>query len=285
MKTNRLLQQARLQLKTAGCDAPQLDAELLLMFAWNVRRTDLIIRAHDSVPASIAADFETYINRRANREPLAYIVGEKEFWSRSFHVCPDVLIPRPETEHLIEAVLQAFPDRNGEYHFCDIGTGSGCIAITLACEYPNAHIIATDLSDAALQVARQNANTHQVSQRISFCQGDMFAAIADPSGFHAIISNPPYISEAEMHHLEQELAREPRSALTDEQDGLSFLATILHNAPRYLQPNGYIILETGLCGLPVTPKNLNYQQPIIDLAGQLRGGMYQSSATHSDQEC
>jgi len=275
MKTNRLLQQARLQLQASGCDAPQLDTELLLMLAWSVRRTDLIIRAHDSVPEPIAADFETYINRRANREPLAYIVGEKEFWSRSFHVCPDVLIPRPETEHLIEAVLQAFPDRNGEYHFCDIGTGSGCIAITLACEYPNAHIIATDLSDAALQVARQNANTHQVSQRISFCQGDMFAAIADTSGFHAIISNPPYVSEAEMRDLEQELAREPRSALTDEQNGLSFLATILQNGPRYLQPNGYIILETGLCGLPATPDNLNYQQPIIDLAGQLRGGIYQ----------
>jgi len=283
MKTNRLLQQARLQLQAAGCDAPQLDAELLLMFAWKVRRTDLIIRAHDPVPASIAADFETYINRRANREPLAYIVGEKEFWSRSFHVCPDVLIPRPETEHLIEAVLQVCPDRNGGYHFCDIGTGSGCIAITLACEYPNAHIVATDLSGAALQVARQNANTHQVSQRISFCQGDMFAAIADSSGFHAIISNPPYVSEAEMHGLEQELAQEPRSALTDEQDGLSFLATILRNGPHYLQPNGHIILETGLCGLPATPDTLNYQQPIIDLAGQLRGGIYQYSGVHSDQ--
>ena len=283
MKTNRLLQQASLQLQAAGCDAPRLDAELLLMFAWKVSRTDLIIRAHGPVPAPIAEDFETYISRRTNREPLAYILGEKEFWSRPFRVCPDVLIPRPETEHLIEAVLAAFPDRNGAYRFCDIGTGSGCIAVTLACEYPNANIVASDLSDAALQVATQNAHTHQVSQRITFRQGDMFAAIADSSEFHAIISNPPYVSKAEMHDLEQELAREPRSALTDEQDGLSFLATILDNAPRYLQPNGYIILETGLCGLPATPDNLTYQQLIIDLAGQLRGGIYQYSGTHYDQ--
>jgi len=276
MKTKQLLHQASLQLQAAGCDAPRLDAELLLMFAWSVRRTDLMIRAHDAVPANIVAAFEIYLGRRTRREPLAYIIGEKEFWSRPFRVCPDVLIPRPETEHLIEAVLAAFPDRNGAYRFCDIGTGSGCIAITLACEYPNANIVASDLSDAALQVATTNAHTHQVSQRITFRQGDMFAAIADSSAFHAIISNPPYVSKAEMDDLEQELAREPRSALTDEQDGLSFLATILDNAPDYLNPGGYIILETGLCGLPPTPDKLDYQQPIIDLAGQLRGGIYRA---------
>ncbi len=275
MMIREVLQHACIQLKEAGCDAPRLDAELLLMHVWHLRRTDLIVRADDAVPQNILTDFDNGLQRRINREPLAYILGEKEFWSHSFLVTPDVLIPRPETEHLIEAVLARFPDRNGDYCFCDIGTGSGCIAVTLACEFPNASIIATDISDAALSVARSNAEAHHVAHRICFRQGDMLAALQSKDGpFDAIISNPPYVAEAEMGELEKELAQEPRHALTDEKDGLHYLSTILRDGPAYLQAGAYIMLETGLCGLPATPENLTFEQAIYDLAGHLRCGIY-----------
>ncbi|MDQ6981972.1 MAG: peptide chain release factor N(5)-glutamine methyltransferase [Mariprofundus sp.] len=275
MNIRQLLRQTTEQLKQAGCKAPRLDAELLLMFVWHINRTDLIIRSHDEVSAAVENNFNILVKRRARREPLAYITGEKEFWSRPFAVTPDVLIPRPETEHLVEAVLEHFPNKNGSYHFCDIGTGSGCIAVTLACEYPQARIVATDISGAALDIARRNAENHGAGGRITFRQGDMLEALLENDAlFHAIISNPPYVAEHEMNGLEQELAQEPRCALTDEQDGLKYLTVLLHNAPTYLHTGGYIILETGLCGLPETPANLRYQQPIHDLAGHLRGGIY-----------
>jgi len=275
VNTRQLLRQAAAQLKQAGCDAPRLDAECLLMHAWQVGRTDLIIRADDIVPDSVVAAFNTLLQRRIRREPLAYILGEKEFWSRSFQVTPDVLIPRPETEHLIEAVLARFLDRNRDYHFCDIGTGSGCIAVTLACEFPNAAIIATDISDAALAIARRNAEGHGVGARITLRQGDMLAALQPKdSPFDAIISNPPYVAESEMGALEKELTLEPRHALTDEQDGLTYLTTILHDGPKHLHAGGYMMLETGLCGLPDTPKSMLFEQQIHDLAGHLRGGVY-----------
>jgi len=277
----QLLRQATVQLKQAGCDAPRLDAELLLMHVWHLGRTDLIVRADNIVPNSIAADFDALLQRRMRREPLAYILGEKEFWSRSFQVTPDVLIPRPETEHLIEAVLARFPDRNRAYRFCDIGTGSGCIAVTLACEFANAAIIATDISDAALAIARRNADSHGVGARITCRQGDMLAALQPQDGpFDAIISNPPYVAASEMGALAQELAQEPRHALTDEQNGLHYLATILRDAPAHLTADGYIILETGLCGLPATPENLILEQQVHDLAGHLRCGIYRRPIQH-----
>ncbi len=275
MNTRQLLLAATNQLKQAGCESSRLDAELLLMFAWQVGRTDLIIRASDEVPESVAKIFESVLERREQRQPLAYITGEKEFWSRSFHVTPDVLIPRPETEHLIEAVLETFPDQQAPYHFCDIGTGSGCIAATLACEYPHAQITATDISEAAIEVATQNAEALGISERMIFRTGDMLNALSMGDGpYHAIISNPPYVALHEMDALEQELSHEPRNALTDESDGLSFLSTILHKGMQHLLPQGYIIVETGPCGLPERPDQLHLEKELYDLAGLLRGALY-----------
>lgn len=275
----QLIQHATVRLKQAGCDAPKLDAELLLMFAWPCARTDLIIRSLDLVPESVQKQFHTLIQRRLQREPLAYIIGEKEFWSRPFHVTPDVLVPRPETEHLIEAAIEYFPNQQGYYHFCDIGTGSGIIAITLACEYPNAHIVATDISPPALKIASINAARHNVEDRITFKQGDMLQPLEQShTAFNAIISNPPYVAEHEMPALEQELSHEPRNALTDESDGLTFLTNILNNGPSYLHTGGLIMLETGPCGLPDTPDSLSFERLIHDLAGHARGGIYRSTS-------
>lgn len=275
MKTRELLRRAAARLQDAACDAPRLDAELLLMSAWSAGRTELIIRALDEVPQSIVEHFENMLSRREKREPLAYITGEKEFWSRPFHVTSDVLIPRPETEHLIEAVIESFPDQQGHYHFCDIGTGSGCIAITLACEYPNALVTATDISTAALKIAQHNAVALGVSQRLTWRSGDMLNALSgEDRPYNAMLSNPPYVALHEMAELESELDHEPEGALTDGGDGLSFLATILNEAPARLKKHGVIIVETGTCGLPQTPERLVLDKSIYDLAGLLRGARY-----------
>jgi len=270
-----LLRQAADGLKQAGCDTPQLDANLLLMHAWPCSRTELIMRANDSLPTGLQQRFDELVARRQQREPLAYIIGEKEFWSRSFRVTPDVLIPRPETEHLIEAVLTRYPDQQGCYRFCDIGTGSGCIAITLAAEYPQATVVATDISMPSLQLAQDNATANGVHQRMQWRHGDMLHALLPEDGpFDVIVSNPPYVTADEMHGLEAELAREPRHALTDEGDGLRFLAAILNDAPQRLRAGGRIIVETGSCGLPATPEKLQLETVIDDLAGLLRGAVY-----------
>ncbi len=276
MSAKEHLQQAIAKLQAADCESARLDAECLLMHAWGINRTQLIIKAHDDLPSDVAHIFSEYIVRRCKREPVAYIIGEKEFWSRSFNVSPDVLIPRPETEHLIEELLKLYPDTQAPYYFADIGTGSGCIAITIACEYPNAIVLATDISEKSLIIARSNAEKHVVSERVQFKQGDLYQAFdANTQAFDAILSNPPYVSVDEMHGLEQELHHEPSHALTDTKDGLSLLRILLNEAPNHLKQGAYILVETGLCGLPKTPDAITMLYSYHDLAGNLRGGVYQ----------
>ncbi|MCF7820968.1 MAG: peptide chain release factor N(5)-glutamine methyltransferase [Mariprofundaceae bacterium] len=275
MNTRDCLQQASDLLADAGCDSPRLDAELLLMHAWKVSKTDLIIRMHDQLPAPVRKNFDMLLGRRLKREPVAYILGEKEFWSRSFHVDPRVLIPRPETEHVIEEMLKLYPDCNTPYRFCDIGTGSGCIACTLAVEYPNAELIATDISNDSLDVARMNAARLKLEKRITFRVGDMLSALGNDTGpFDAIVSNPPYVSRKEMEGLEPELAYEPRHALTDEGSGDHFLSVLFNECPDWLSEGGYLVVETGLCGLPHPPPHLQQIKTYRDLAGNIRGGIY-----------
>ncbi len=275
MIIGEILRSASLTLRQAGCGTPRLDAELLLATALKKERTWLIAHADDDVPSDIQTRFTFLLKRRRAREPVAYILGEKEFWSRPFFVTPDVLIPRPETEHLIEATMEYFTDTKKDLHFCDIGTGSGCIAVTLACEYPNTMVTATDISPEALAVARSNAKRHGVAARLKFRQGDMFAALRKQDGrFDAIISNPPYVAQDEIHTLESELRFEPRHALTDESSGLIYLQTLVEHAPAWLKPEGILLVETGLCGLPAPPPPMYLECEIHDLAGNLRAGLF-----------
>jgi release factor glutamine methyltransferase len=275
MNARDRLQQASELLADAGCDSPRLDAELLLMHAWEISRTDLIIRMHDQLSSPTREKFDILLGRRLRREPVAYILGEKEFWSRSFHVDSRVLIPRPETEHIIEEILKLYPDRNAPYRFCDIGTGSGCIACTLAAEYPNAELVATDISNDSLDVAKINAVRLELEKRITFRDGDMFSALSRKSGpFDAIVSNPPYVSQQEMEGLEPELAYEPRHALTDENSGHYFLSILFNECPAWLAEGGHLIVETGICGLPHAPSYLHQIETYRDLAGIIRGGIY-----------
>jgi len=280
MTPRRLLLRAAGQLETRGCSTPRLDAELLLCHVLARPRSWLIAHADDALSDKQIDAFHTLLARREGREPLAYITAEKEFWSRDFCVTPDVLIPRPETEHLIEAVLAHFPERQAPWRFCDIGTGSGCLAVTLACEYPQATVTATDLLAATLGVARSNAERHGVTERIDFSQGDLFAALnAGCPPFDAIVSNPPYVGADEMDGLEPELAFEPREALTDEADGLRHLGQLVNEASAWLKPGGLLIVETGLCGLPPRSVGMALEEPIRDLAGRLRGGVYRREPT------
>ncbi|MDQ6955223.1 MAG: peptide chain release factor N(5)-glutamine methyltransferase [Mariprofundaceae bacterium] len=276
MTAQQQLRRAIKELQTAGCEAPRLDAELLLMHVWGVSRTQLITQAYEKLPSTVSHAFHSVISKRCKRIPIAYITETKEFWSRNFKVSPDVLIPRPETEHLIEELLKLYPNTEGCYHFADIGTGSGCIAVTLAAEYPNATIIATDICEASLHIAQNNAQTHHVAKRIQFRCGHLYQAF-DTSipKLDAIISNPPYVAQHEMAELADELHHEPVHALTDQSNGLSLLRTLLQQAPNHLKRYGHLLLETGLCGLPETPNDMRILHPYHDLAGLLRGGIYQ----------
>ncbi|MDX8413375.1 MAG: peptide chain release factor N(5)-glutamine methyltransferase [Mariprofundales bacterium] len=264
-------------LREAGCDSAPLDARLLLQAATNLDHSALIIAMHDTITPHQKTALAAMVKRRRQREPIAYILGYRDFWKQRFRSDARALIPRPETEHLIEAVLARFPDQNEPLRLCDIATGSGCIAISLALEYPNATIIATDLSAEALTLAAENSRQLGVASRITLYQGDLFTAL--PNGclpFDGIISNPPYVSHNEMEQLEPELRYEPTMALTDGADGLSLITTLLHDAPRYLRNGGCFITETGVCGLPTitSESHLSLEQQILDLAGTLRGAVY-----------
>jgi len=269
-----LLLQACESLLQAGCEQPRLDAECLLAHAWNINRTTLYMRMTDTVPDAVACRFHIAVSRRQQREPLAYITGEREFWSRPFQVNRHTLIPRPETEHLIEAVLRHMPQKHRAWYGCDIGTGSGCIAITLACEYPEARLLATDISRDALHMAQHNACRLQVHERLQWLQADRLTAFQNHVRFDLIIANPPYVARHEMPQLEEELRFEPEHALTDQADGLSHLRDILQQGANLLNGNGLIIVETGTCGLPETPAGLAVVEELRDLAGLLRGGVY-----------
>ena len=269
------LRHARTSLTAAGVESPRLDAELLLMHAWDVDRPHLITHNTDALPDEVEMAAARLLARRCQREPLAYLVGNKEFWSREFEVGPGVLIPRPETEHLVESVLVRFSDHGRPWRFADIGTGSGCLAVTLACEYPVASVTATDISEPALVVARRNAARHGVAERMRWHRGHLFEALPPGTApFDAIVSNPPYVSLDEFRNLDPELGFEPAEALTDGADGLSILRALLADAADWLTAGGYLVMETGPCGLPPPTMSMAFEREIRDLAGRLRGGIY-----------
>ncbi|MDX8409400.1 MAG: peptide chain release factor N(5)-glutamine methyltransferase, partial [Mariprofundales bacterium] len=270
----QLLLAASAQLRDAGCDSAALDARLLLQHTTGLDHSGLIMRMDDVPTADQIATFEAMVMRRCQREPLAYIVGQRAFWNHAFHTDPRALIPRPETEHLIEAVLAHFPDHEQPLQLCDIATGSGCIAISLALEYPKAQLVATDLSPEALALARENAELLEVTARVELRCGDLFTPLEKASHFDAIISNPPYVAAQEMIALAPELAFEPQMALTDHDDGLTFLRRLVDDAHDYLQPDGYLMVETGICGLPPSNRTMQLVEKIHDLAGLLRVGVY-----------
>ncbi len=226
-------------LTEAGVPDAARDARKLFAYASGVEAWRLSLTLPEPVPHDVQHRFDALIKRRANREPVSHLIGTREFYGRVFEVSPDVLDPRPETETLIETAL-----RTNFSRVLDLGTGSGCIVVTLLAEMPQAVGVGGDLSAPALDVAARNAERHGVSDRVSFVQSDWMNAIPQP--FDLIVSNPPYIAASEMDDLSPEVQKwEPRMALTDEADGLSAYRAIITHAVPALIPGGTLIVEIG----------------------------------------
>ena len=239
------LAEARAMLGRAGVERPALDARLLRADAAGIDTATLIARDHDSLPALAEAAFRTHLTRRLAGEPVARIVGTKEFWGLPFRLSEAVLVPRPDTETLVEAVLAACRQRFGnQITICDLGTGSGAILIALLRELPDATGIAVDVSDAALEVARMNAEDLGVASRISFCCGDFGSGPEGP--FDVVVSNPPYIRSDAIDGLAPEVRDyDPRLALDGGPDGLAAYRAILARAPMIIRQSGLLALEVG----------------------------------------
>jgi release factor glutamine methyltransferase len=260
----QILAWAASELAAADLASPRLDAEVLLAHSLSTNRAGLYARLHTMLSLPQIAAFQQRLHRRLQHEPVQYITGTQEFWSLEFMVDPRVLIPRPETELVVETALQLLnfeaghrfsphpnPLPKGAREFSgkilDVGTGSGCIAIALATELPTAEIWATDISLDALAVATTNAQRHNVYERIHFLQGSLFGPVAPQEHpFGLIVSNPPYIACNDLLTLQPEVKDwEPRHALDGGRDGLDLCRQLLNEAPRYLSPDGWLVLEIG----------------------------------------
>jgi release factor glutamine methyltransferase len=233
-----------------GLTTPKLDAEILLTHLLKVRKIDLYLDHLRYLSEEEAAGYESLVHRRLQGEPVSYITGEKEFWSLDFMVNRHCLIPRPETEILIERAREIFhtwKSSSHPYRILDIGTGCGAIAICLAREIPNAHITATDISLDTLTVAKKNAERHKVLEKIEFLRGKLFTPVIERKGYYdLIISNPPYIARRDLEMLPKEIGEyEPRIALSGGDDGLDFYRSIIPESIRYLTREGWLSLEVG----------------------------------------
>jgi release factor glutamine methyltransferase len=265
------------KLASAGISAFRFDAELLLCHTLEKDRAWLLAHIQDELADHRREIFEKSVNRRVQREPLQYIIGKQEFWGLEFRVSPDVLIPRPETELIIETVLDLVQTRNEHLTIIDLCSGSGCIAISLATELTAAQIIATDRSGKALDLARENARTHNLSERIRFLEGDLFMPweeLDTREEIDIIVSNPPYVPSADYKTLQPEVKDyEPQMALISGQDGTEIHQRIIHDAPRFLKSKGTLIMEMGIgqaeALVSMVRENGNYSDPIVlkDLAG------------------
>jgi release factor glutamine methyltransferase len=233
-----------------GIENPRLNAEVLLAHSLNTNRIGLYLNHDKPLKKSELREYKRLIRRRIKREPLQYITGVQEFWSLKFKVKKGVLIPRPETEILIEEVLRIIPQielPGKTIKILDLATGTGAIAITLAKELKEVSIVATDISDIAIKVAKENAKLHGVQKHITFLKGDIFHPLQEKvEFFNLIVSNPPYIPRGDIKDLQPEVKGfEPKIALDGDKDGLSFYRRILPQVDKYLMNDGWLILEVG----------------------------------------
>ncbi len=247
------LKEAAHRLRAAGVSrSPRLDAELLLARALGVTRTTLLREPDRELAGDEAAEYEGLLRRRLAREPVAYILGRRAFRTIDLEVTPDVLIPRPETETLVDVALEALaampiagPDPEGEPLALDVGTGSGCVALALAAEDPFVRLVATDIEPGALAVARRNAARLGLARRVEFVLSDLFADVGERP-FDLIVSNPPYIPADEYVALEPNVRdHEPRRALYGGEDGLDVYRRLVPGAALLLRPGGTLALEVG----------------------------------------
>ena len=232
------------KLRKAGVPEARREAGSLLAFVLDKDRTFILSHADDLISDEQVGIFQEMLDSRARGEPAQYITGRQEFYGLEFEVTSDVLIPRPETELLVETALRLVP-RDTAVLICDVGTGSGCIAITLLTQLSLARAVALDVSPAALEVGKRNAARHEVTDRIEFVLSDCFASLARQH-FDLIISNPPYVAERAVATLQREVRDfEPRVALTAGADGLDVIRRLVAGATEFLKSGGYLLFEIG----------------------------------------
>jgi release factor glutamine methyltransferase len=227
--------------KVASSKLPILETRLLLSHALGLSRIELITQSETVLSSEQLQCCNDLFYRRMQGEPIAYILGEREFFGRMFAVSPAVLIPRPDTELLVELALENIPQHG---NVLDLGTGSGAIAISIAAERPDCQLLACDISQEALDVAQKNAQTLVANKNISFIQSDWYTQIP-PQSFDCIVSNPPYIVKEDVHLNQGDLRFEPINALTDHDDGLSAYRNIINGAPNFLKKGGMLLFEHG----------------------------------------
>jgi release factor glutamine methyltransferase len=241
------------RLAVAHVPSPRLNAELLMMFTLNCDRAYLFAHPERELSSEEQSRYDAALAERTRGVPAQYITGHQEFWGMDLIVSPAVLIPRPETEHVIETVLeladveraggQECPPHTIPLRIADVGTGSGCIALALAKELPNAEIHATDISSAALEVARANAARHQLESRIQFREADLLAGLED-NAFDFIVSNPPYVGESEIDQVQLEVRKfEPRNAVFAGPTGVEVIAHLIPQSYAALRPGGWLVME------------------------------------------
>lgn len=272
----RLLTWTTDYLKGHGSESPRLDAEVLLAHALGRQRIELYT-TFDELPADEPrAAFRDLVRRRAEGTPVAYLVGRKEFYSLPFRVTPDVLIPRPETELLVVEVLdlvKTLSPRPPEVTVADVGTGSGIIAVCLAKHVPTCRVTAIDISPPALSIAQENAKQHGVADRIEFVESDLFGAVPAEQQFDFIVSNPPYVTTAEMDKLAVDVRKyEPRGALEAGPRGTEVIERLITQAAERLRSGGHLLIEIGpaihdaACALLAADTRLELGPTIKDLA-------------------
>lgn len=263
-------------LKKHGVENPRLDAEVLLAEARGCPRIALYAAYNDPAEETTRTAFRELVRRRAEGTPVAYLVGHREFYSMNFRVNSAVLIPRPETELLVIAVLDDLKEQapTEEVAIADIGTGSGIIAVTLAKHYPNCRITAVDLSPEALEVAQKNAEQHGVNERIEFVASDLFSAVDSSQTFDYVVSNPPYITTAEMAELPKDVKEhEPHLALHSGPQGTEVIERLIPQAAERLRPGGRLLIEispmlrAAVEDLLAADPRLEVEPTLKDLAG------------------
>lgn len=239
-----ILQESTEILTQSGVAEPRREAHSLLAFALQKNKTFLIAHPEFELTENEANYFQSILTRRANREPFQYITGIQEFYGLDFEVTKDVLIPRPETEMIVENALEILQNSDNP-QFCEVGTGSGCISVSILHNLPNATAIGLDISEKALAITRKNAENHNVLNRLELKKSDIFNSLEDEK-FEIIVSNPPYISSEDFGNLQIEvIAFEPQIALTDSRNGLTIIEKIVKDAPDFLKPDGFLLMEIG----------------------------------------
>lgn len=245
MELKQALEMAARQLDESAVGSPRMNAEVLMMFTLGCDRAYLYAHPERELTMDELAHYNEALSTRGRGVPSQYITGHQEFWGLDLIVSPSVLIPRPETEHLVETVLDLARDM-ARPRILDVGTGSGAIAIALAHDLPNAEVTACDISPDALEVARANAARLQLASRLSFVQSDLLTAFAPDVMFDFVVSNPPYVGESEEDQVQREVKKfEPRNAVFAGPDGLDVIRCLIPQAHAHLNPGGWLLMEIG----------------------------------------